>query len=251
MSESKRRDPRHVVQIALKLTVRRVTYQVVTEDVSFRGLFVRTDEAISARQLVPIEVDLPDGVLKVHAMAVWVIGKDNDTGRVPGVGLQFYGLGREETGRWQRFVRGLRESEARAAEEARAQAQHASEVAVEPIRRAHPRFSAAFFVRAKNRDTLLELYTRDISAGGMFLLTDEVVALGARVALEIVHPDAKQVFELSAIVRRASRPPEPTGLGVEFPDLDEPRRAALFDFILSGVSREPATVIELGDPQLA
>lgn len=253
MSESKRRDARHVVQIALRLTVRRATYTVVTEDVSFRGLFVRTDETIGARQLVPIEIDLPDGMLKVHGMAVWVIGKDNPGGRVPGVGLQFYGLGREENGRWQRFVRGLRESEVRAAEEANAQADGAASagLAVEPIRRTHPRFSAAFLVRAKNRDTLLALYTRDISAGGMFLLTAEPVAIGATIALELVHPDAKQVFELSAVVRRTARAPEPSGLGLEFPELDEARRKALFHFILSGVSSEPATMIEPGDPQLA
>lgn len=252
MSEIKRRDARHVVQIVLRLLVRRATYTVVTEDVSFRGLFVRTDEPIGARQLVPIEIDLPDGVLKVHGMAVWVIGKDNPGGRVPGVGLQFYGLGREESGRWQRFVRALREAEVRAAEEARAQAdQAASGLAVEPIRRTHPRFSAAFLVRAKNRDTLLDLYTRDISAGGMFLLTGERVPIGATIALELVHPDAQQVFELSAVVRRTSRAPEPSGLGLEFPELDEQRRDALFQFILSGVSSEPATIIELGDPQLA
>jgi hypothetical protein len=73
------------------------------------------------------------------------------------------------------------------------------------------------------------MYSRDVSAGGMFLATPRDIAIGAELRLDVRHPHGDAVFALSAVVRRRSQ--QPPGIGVEFTRIDETRRRAFFDFI--------------------
>ena len=79
-----------------------------TSDVSYKGLFVRTNEPPALRSLVRLRVKLMDRDFEAHAMAVHVVsGSDDPNDRPPGVGLQFWGLAGPNRSAWDDFVRNL------------------------------------------------------------------------------------------------------------------------------------------------
>jgi uncharacterized protein (TIGR02266 family) len=123
--------------------------------------------------------------------------------------------------------------------------------ALDPVRREHPRFAASLALELRTVDELRTLYTRDVSHGGMFIVTDLVLAPGTALVIEVVHPITRAVFMLEAEVRRASAPGEAPGLGVEFVGVDDARRSAFIDFVRDTFSQAPPELIEVGDPLLA
>src|SRR5687767_13287668 len=81
-----------------------------TEDVSFSGLFVVVEVELASRQLVVVDVELPEGgIFSAHAMVAFI--RAAGPGRRAGAGLKFFGLDREALGRWVKFVRAVRERE--------------------------------------------------------------------------------------------------------------------------------------------
>ena len=90
-------------------------------------------------------------------------------------------------------------------------------------RRRHGRHVATFKIRPRSLARLHEMYTRDISRGGMFIVTDQLIPVGESIHVDVVHPDTHERFVLSCVVRRAISDPGRTGLGVEFIDMDEER----------------------------
>ena len=240
---NRRRDTRYTIQVPVTLVLGRKTYVLRTEDVSFRGVFLRTDDPPALRQLVKIEIELPGGApFRTAAMAVWTVPVGNAAGRDPGVGLQFYGAGKDDMAMWEKFIARLKQEASLP--------KAAKPAAPEPIRRKHARFTASFKVRPRNVDRLMEMYTRDISAGGMFLVTKQEVPAEAVIKLDVVHPESEAIFELSSVVRRQV---PGQGIGVEFVDMDDVRREEFYHFIHSGIPEldEDLDLVDEDDPDLA
>jgi Tfp pilus assembly protein PilZ len=231
----RRRDARFPAQLPVVLQAGKATQKVVTWEVSYRGMFLVTDKPPGERMLVKVDIELPDGLrLVAPAMVVWARPKDESNARPAGVGLQFYGIGRDESAIWQRFVNELKE-EAR-----RRPFQPLPLPTPDPEhgRRRHGRHVATFKIRPRSLARLHEMYTRDISRGGMFIVTDQLIPVGESIKVDVVHPDTHETFVLVCVVRRAMRDPGRTGLGVEFVDLDEDRRVLFQGFIESGAAGE-------------
>ncbi|HUH03035.1 MAG TPA: PilZ domain-containing protein [Kofleriaceae bacterium] len=238
--EVPRREPRFRLQIPVQLRLGKQIIDLVTEDVSFSGMFLRTDQPPPQRGLVKVDVPV-DGELQpipLVAMVVHSISPSPDSRRIPGAGLQLYGVGGEVRDRWARFILSLRQRHQDAA--SRPVRVEVSSVTppVEPINRRHVRFAAVLAVRSKTLDELVTTYTRDISQGGTFLTTDVPLIAGDDLYLELIHPESGNAFGLQCIVKRKVR----DGVGVEFSDLDEQRRELFWRFV------EP--VIELDDGDL-
>ncbi len=98
--ENLRREARVDARVVVEIQRGRSTVMVETSDVSFRGLFLRTTEALPLRSLVRLRIALPSHRLEAHAMVVHVVEGD-------GVGLQFWGLSGQDRKAWDDFVRGL------------------------------------------------------------------------------------------------------------------------------------------------
>jgi len=246
-----RRDVRYRVRIPVSLAIGKRTMSSVSQDVSLRGLFVHTDSPPSLRQLVRVDVTLPGDVkLSLNAMVVFVMPPRNDHRRPPGVGLQLYGIGREAEAVWQAFIRDL------AAQHPEAD-RHAVELppatAPDPVRRRHPRLAIRLRVLPRNVDALIEMWTRDVSRGGMFLETEHEMAVGDAFELDVVHPHTSATFTLPCIVRRVARGSAGRGLGVEIVDLDAHGRAAFQEFAMSSIPEldEEVSLIADDDPSLA
>ena len=104
----KRREPRFGARIVARIVRRGETLDLLTNDVSFKGAFLRTDSPPATRQLVKVELVLPSGVsVSGHAMVVHVTPPGGDGNRVPGMGVQFWGP--LQNGKaWEGFIHELR-----------------------------------------------------------------------------------------------------------------------------------------------
>jgi hypothetical protein len=103
--QAQRRDKRYRARLDVRTRIGGRLHALVTEDVSFRGMYLCTEAPPPVRQLIRIDTILPpSGVpFATHGMVVHVIGKDDPSGRPPGVGVQFYGMG-DERRVWESFI---------------------------------------------------------------------------------------------------------------------------------------------------
>jgi hypothetical protein len=236
VSQSTRRYRRYRVQVPLRLRVGGRWRELVTEDVNYRGLFARSDEPVPLRQLLALEMELPPDqvAFRCHGMAVHRIAPPGtDEGHAPGVGLMFYALDSASKNQWEKFIAHI----ALTAPEIEVPVRMAAVDAPDPVRRAYPRYQVRLEVRPRSLDELLTMYSRDISKGGAFLETRQRLELGLAFEMAIVHPDLERFFALEAVVRRHGD----GGIGVEFLNMNEARRAEFFEFVCSsGLIIDPA-----------
>lgn len=223
---TQRREERYKVRVPITLKMGNKSITLYSSDVSFRGLFICTDNPPVLRQLISIEAELPPEQIpfRSHGMSVYVLQPGQDPSRLPGVGVQFYAQSESERRKWERFVGYIRQNPPTLTPEA-----------IDPVKRRHPRFDARFEVHPRDICELEVLYSRDISAGGMFLETDVDLAVGKRLALSVYHPLTRQPFTIDSIVKRRSDQP-PKGLGVEFTDLNSARLREFQAFIKDGLA---------------
>ena len=113
--ENVRREGRVAARIQVLVVRGRRVVSLETSDVSFKGLFLRTDEPPPLRSLVRLRVSLPLREIEAHAMVIHVatptdleqLGDVPAKDRGPGVGVQFWGLAGPERAAWDEFVRDL------------------------------------------------------------------------------------------------------------------------------------------------
>ncbi|RLB46009.1 MAG: hypothetical protein DRJ42_28675 [Deltaproteobacteria bacterium] len=94
-------------------------------------------------------------------------------------------------------------------------------------RRSYPRVEATFQVRYRTLDDFVVAYTSNISQGGMFVLTDAPLALGAVVRINLELPDVDGSDAEGPIVECIARVAyisdgtgdEPEGMGLELVDV--------------------------------
>jgi PilZ domain len=238
-SSEQRRDARYPARIVARVWRRNQTIELLTNDVSFRGVFIRTDAPPSLRQLVKVELVLPSKVnVSGHAMVVHVAatpeGAAKNESGVPGIGLQFWGPITNARA-WEQFIHQLRERE---------RSGTASAKVTDKVRRASERFKLAFEVVLDGRRTM----TRDVSENGMAIRTDVALPIGTRANLDLRAGDRTMTFDV--VVRRVIDEPSFHGLGVELVHLTSEKRNALVRFIHDHAPDEDVIFVEHGDPEL-
>jgi len=109
MDDDQRREPRYAFQLPAVLWRGKRALDVGTEDVSFRGLFLRVKAPPAVRQLVEIEMVLPpdDKRVRLHGMVVYVIRATDGDEHAPGIGVELRGLSGVARAAWEGFVRSL------------------------------------------------------------------------------------------------------------------------------------------------
>jgi c-di-GMP-binding flagellar brake protein YcgR len=96
-----------------------------------------------------------------------------------------------------------------------------------------------FRVRGEQGEGTLELESSDLSAGGVFLVSDLLLEQGEALMLEVVLPPSNQPVVLPAKVvwvRRFPMSGETAGMGVEFVSLGDDARLALLRALESGTT---------------
>lgn len=82
-------------------------------------------------------------------------------------------------------------------------------------RRVHERYDRALKVTIAHDDGEFEAVTQNISLGGMYVITEEVLAYGSKVKLSVFLPALKEDVQVEATVRWT----KPDGMGVQFGSL--------------------------------
>jgi uncharacterized protein (TIGR02266 family) len=226
----RRRDPRHPVRLPIILHRGPHKQALLTEDVSVRGVFVRTDDPPPIKALVRVEMVLPTDSEPLVASGVVAHRVQQPTEaahRSPGAGIHFYDLPADQLARWRGFVDWAAERAARIARPLRVSAP----MAPEPVRRSEPRRAIQLRVRVRTEAELHTLYTRDLSRGGMFLATELPLAVGDRLRVELVHPTTNESFPLRCRVRHRLSRHGQAGVGVQFEQVGPAAAAALEAFV--------------------
>lgn len=236
MAEENRRELRFPARIVARVVRRGETVELMTNDVSFRGAFLRTDAPPSLRQLVRVAFLMPTGELvSAHAMVVHVVQANAARSNIPGVGVQFWGPVQESKA-WETYVYDLK---------VRQRAGVLSSRTTDKVRRASERFKLQLEVIVDGR----RLSTRDVSENGMAIRSDSAMPVGTRAHMH-VHSNGHPSISLDVIVRRRIEEPAFQGLGVEFVDMTADAKSALMSIIRPATSEDDAIFIDEDDPGL-
>jgi hypothetical protein len=230
----RRREPRYAARIVVRLQRRGEMIELCTENVSFRGVYLRTDAPPGVRELVRFHLVLPNGVvIAAHAMVAHVI-KPGSATRAPGAGLQFWGS-MEKADEWQQFVRDL----------ASRHTTHAQAPAgPDKVRRSSQRMKVTLDVVLGGQTTV----TRDVSESGMAIRCEARPPVGSSVCA--VVRSGTRAYPIDVVVRRWINEPGFRGLGVEYANLTPKARSALVAFIRAATPAEKPVIIKPGDPKL-
>lgn len=233
--ENKRRELRFPARIVARVLRRGENVELLTNDVSFRGAFLRTDAPPGLRQLVKVAFEMPGGeTVSAHAMVVHVVPPGNGEA-VPGIGVQFWGPVQESKA-WEKFVYELK---------VREKAGTASASATDKVRRSSERFKLQLEVIIDGR----RLSTRDVSETGMAIRSESAMPVGTRAHLQ-VHSNGHPSLAFDVIVRRRIDEKAFKGLGVEFVDMKEETKAALMAILRPISTETDAIFIDGDDPGL-
>jgi hypothetical protein len=232
-----RRDTRYVARIVAKVVRRGETIELLTNDVSFRGAFLRTDSPPAMRQLVKVTFTLPTGEhVSGHAMVVHAVPPPGDKERGPGFGLQFWGPMDGGKG-WEQFIHELRKEQSKPQLKAQPPVQ-------DKVRRASERFRLAIDVVMDGKTVV----TRDISETGMAIRTDSPLQVGMKARIRLRAGD--DAIEIDVVVRRQIAERAFPGLGVEYLDQSPGTRQRILAFIQRHGPKEEAVFVAPGDPKL-
>lgn len=237
MSE-KRRDVRYAARISARIVRRNETIELLTNDVSFRGAFLRTDAPPALRQLLRVTFALPEGGAHVsaHAMVVRIVtrGEGGGESRVPGIGVQFWGP-IDDAKAWDHFIHELKQREKSGFPSARA---------TDKVRRSSERFKLALDVELDGQ----RLVTRDVSETGMAIRSESNMPVGTRTTLQIRR--SRESIVIDVVIRRRIDEPGFKGLGVEYVDVPPTARQSIIELVRSGAPEEDAVFVDPADPGL-
>ncbi len=215
----RRKDIRYAARIAARLVRRNEPVELLTNDVSFRGAFLRSDSPPALRQLVRISLVLPPGgkMVSCHAMVVRVVEPRDPEGRIPGFGVQFWGP-MDDARAWEQFINDLKAKERAGVPSARI---------TDKVRRSSQRFQLSIEVELDGKTAV----TRDVSLSGMAVRTNVPMPVGTRARLELRAGGSGERLSLEVVVRRKIEEPDFRGLGVEFVDMPIPSKVELLAFL--------------------
>ncbi|MBT6434119.1 MAG: PilZ domain-containing protein, partial [Deltaproteobacteria bacterium] len=107
-----------------------------------------------------------------------------------------------------------------------------NEVGVEA--RYNTRTDATLKIRFKDVDQLTAVYTHDISAGGLFMITDRDFTIGTQIQIDAVHPRTGESFPMMGAIRWMGVKEGQRGAGVELVLLEDDERSDFWKFVNHG-----------------
>ena len=212
-------------------------------DVSMNGCYVATDKPQPLNQVIQVLLFPPGEDRGIKAMAhVRHVRTNLEADEVlpAGMGLEIFAIDTDEKMRWVDYISGV----AQAFEESHGQqkaltraerdygdaGQTAPAASHGPSLRRFVRHRVRMKVQVEDMQSMFQLVSRDVSAGGIYLETAEKISVGTQVEVSMAHPIGKEVMTLAGrVVRR-----DTYGVGVAFSGIGEPKRKELLRFVLSG-----------------
>ncbi len=232
MSREKRRHDRYPIKLAVKLVTGRGETQLYTIDVSYSGAYIHVDEPPPLRELIKMELSVPyqEEPLKLMGMAVFCLAAKDAGTRIPGVGVQLFGMDSKSQAEWDNLVRFAREVGANyeppgLSAPTPKPVMGDSSVANQLAAESKPELRIQL-VKAEDLGSLLN---RDLVAGTIRLRTPVELPPGTDVLLNFVHPTTQEVFSLAAKVQQVLKDSF-QGLELELAEVGLEQRKAFKDF---------------------
>jgi Tfp pilus assembly protein PilZ len=245
MAQTRRRDVRYSMRFPVRVTAQKRVWSLVTEDVSEGGVFVATNDPPPLLQLVRVQLALPIGghALTAHGMTVHVVGPEDAALRLPGIGIQFYGLDHATRDAWEAFARHVATSCPKSKDQtplvlARGETP-------EPLSRRLGRHKAILDLLPRDLEALQELYSSEVSSGTLFVPTAQVLPPETPVIVKVTHPVSAAPFLFEAKVKVEGH--KPAGLHLALVGVDRRFREDFLDFVRGGVVFDSESVAT-GEP---
>ena len=104
MRSHERKDQRYRARVPVTLLSRAHDTSAVTEDVGYRGVFLRMEKPPSKMQLLRLKISLPDGSdIVVHGVGKHVVELSTSE-HGAGIGVEFFGMDAGARKKWEAFV---------------------------------------------------------------------------------------------------------------------------------------------------
>ncbi len=186
------------------------------------GLQISTVDPLPVGTRLDLEIQLAHRGLSiaVQGEVVWSVAGEDPAGR--GMGIRFVELSYEQ----KRAIYELVDDTLR-------------ERLLE--RRRFARIEARLQVQFVYADAFFELETDDLSLGGLFIATEQLLPQGERLRLVLhVTGERPAIKAVAEVVRRVERPAagRPRGIGVRFVELDAEDRRVLLDYLQQRVTEQ-------------
>ncbi len=211
-------------RVNLRVTLRHGTREMgrLAVEVNPDGIFVESPDAFPVGDVVQVTLAMPTEAPFVILGTIHRTVSPAEAAffdGVPGMRLHFILLEGEVLDRWYAFLDKVAHGtlpKSTPPPPRREEPGLAADVLLKEGRRAAPRRDARFRVRLRDEGALNDFYTRNISRGGMFLVTNKLLPTGSKLELLVVHPVSGREFALEARVRWTSSEggEEDRGMGV-------------------------------------
>jgi PilZ domain len=214
------------VQIPVTFLARSTSSVLLTEYVTYRGVFVSTDSPPAPLELLKLELVLPSPSPKItmHGLvSQLVLAKD----ALPGVEVTFFAKSGEASGHWDSFIQHVRD--------AYPESMRRPVLLGQDEARRTPRAPAGSDGRARTA------VIGEINGNGMFLKTDESFAVGANLAVVLSDPRSSANVKLECIVLRRALGTG-RGLGLQFRNMTNDARAKVKEVIRGAGSKKEVGV---------
>jgi Tfp pilus assembly protein PilZ len=218
---------RYNVRIAATFLSRSQSTALLTDHVSARGVFIRTDSPPPVMELLRIEFVLPPASTTVvmHGMVTELVLPQSKHS-APGVEIAFFAKGGEPGRIWDQFVRHVRDRYPESVSRPVTLAQQATD----QVRRAHPRVVPATPIEVGSSHGPESMTVGDISDGGMFIRTSKSFTVGTDLRITLRDPRTHARIPVDCIVRRRAFGSN-GGIGVEFRNVNDAQQAVLTELM--------------------
>jgi Tfp pilus assembly protein PilZ len=222
-----RREERYPYELPVILRAGRRDQLLTTVNVSYRGMFLRTDMPPALRQLMTVEATLPSTQLRFfsHAMAVFVHEPSKSgaasTSKLPaGIGVQFYAQSNSDRHNWIRFVNEIRGKQDRPV----------MATAIPNHHRLPASIIAELILRPETNAQLRRLCLDQIGKGSVEVCTELKAKVGDGVLLKVLHPDSDERLSIETEVSQVGGSGTPR-LRLKVPPTTREGRQALLNFL--------------------
>jgi len=233
MRGQRRRDVRYAIRFPAQLTIGKRTQTLTTADVSFGGVFLRTDTPPSLQQLVSVDLVLPigDRALSAHGMTVRVVRPDDPSGYDAGIGVQFYALDQATRDAWDAFIHHVEERFPPSADQAPLKLPRG--FTPEPVRRRFERHTAVLRLTPETQADLDGIHRR-LSSGSLSVPSPLELPTGAPVIVCIDHPESGHPFLFEGTIKDHT-PGPPAAFEVAWTGASPRRLEDFSDFVKGGI----------------
>lgn len=188
-----------------------------TYDVGAHGLFLLMSEPPRERHVLKLTIHLPDGPVAAVAYGTHTSQR--------GMGVQFFSLAGEAKRRWDAYLSALGAPSSTDALESGTLG------------------DATFIVKLKTLDALRDFARHCLDAGGTYLRTPVLRAVGSPVSLAMVHPLTEQELVLTGLVMRLHQQ-RPKGMEIQFTSATLARKHAFERFVETGIAPAVEKVVD-------